>query len=211
MLEIKKVFLKSEDIKKNPQNPRTISDSAKNKLAISLSSFPEMLSIRPIVVDENHVILAGHQKYDILSNKDDFAEIEVLKVSGLSEAQKREFLLKDNNLSGEFDIDLLISSFTEKEITDFADVKIPTLEDIEKSMSDPAFEDVEPKYKISPRIGEKHDYIVVVCEHQMDINFLMEKLNLHQMKCPSSNKIGSGHVVEAKVLIELLKPKIEEI
>lgn len=53
--------LKLKDIKPNPDNPRVIRDWQFEKLKKSIQDFPQMLEIRPIVVDENNIILGGNQ------------------------------------------------------------------------------------------------------------------------------------------------------
>lgn len=52
--------------------------------------------ITPIVIDENNVILAGHTRLKALMANGEQEEIEVLKVSGLSEEQKKKYRLLDN-------------------------------------------------------------------------------------------------------------------
>ena len=45
------------DIKTNPNNPRLIKDDKFKKLVESVKDFPEMLELRPIVVNKNMIIL----------------------------------------------------------------------------------------------------------------------------------------------------------
>ena len=51
------------DLKENPNNPRYIKGYKFEKLVKSIKEFPEMLKLRPIVVDENNVILGGNMRY----------------------------------------------------------------------------------------------------------------------------------------------------
>ena len=46
-------------VKVNPNNPRLIKDDKFKKLVQSIRDFPEMLNIRPIVVNQDLVILGG--------------------------------------------------------------------------------------------------------------------------------------------------------
>jgi len=46
-----------KDIKLNPNNPRIIKDDKFKKLVESVKNFPEMLDIRPIVVNKDMIIL----------------------------------------------------------------------------------------------------------------------------------------------------------
>lgn len=47
---------KISDVKINPNNPRLIKDDKFAKLVKSIKEFPEMLDIRPIVVNSDMVI-----------------------------------------------------------------------------------------------------------------------------------------------------------
>jgi ParB-like chromosome segregation protein Spo0J len=49
--------LKLSDIKANPNNPRIIKDDKFAKLVQSIKDFPEMMDIRPIVVNKDMIIL----------------------------------------------------------------------------------------------------------------------------------------------------------
>ncbi len=51
------MIVKTKDIKHNPNNPRTIRESNYNQLKQSIEEFPEMLKLRPIVVDDDMVVL----------------------------------------------------------------------------------------------------------------------------------------------------------
>lgn len=49
--------LKLSEIKLNPNNPRIIKDDKFKKLVQSIKDFPEMLDIRPIVVNADMIII----------------------------------------------------------------------------------------------------------------------------------------------------------
>jgi hypothetical protein len=103
-VEIKKVKL--SEIKLNPDNPRRIGNVDMDRLVKSLTDFPEMLQVREMVCDENMTVLGGNMRLLALrkiGGKEATAKI----VKGLTEAQKREFVIKDNSSFGEWDMDLL--------------------------------------------------------------------------------------------------------
>lgn len=54
------------EVKLNPVNPRVIKDDKFKKLVKSIKEFPEMLDIRPIVVDENNIVLGGNMRQKML-------------------------------------------------------------------------------------------------------------------------------------------------
>ena len=86
----------------NPNNPRIIKDEKFDKLVQSVKEFPDMLKLRPIVVDENNVILGGNMRFKACKAAK-LKQVFVMKASELTEAQKREFIIKDNVSGGEWD------------------------------------------------------------------------------------------------------------
>ena len=107
-IEIKK--MKLSDIKPNPKNPRIIKDDNYKKLIQSLKEFPEMLSIREIIVDEGMIILGGNMRYKALKELGE-KQAQVKIISGLTEEQKKQFIVKDNLPYGEWDFDILQSDY----------------------------------------------------------------------------------------------------
>jgi len=93
-------------IKLNPNNPRLIKDDKFAKLVQSIKDFPEMLEIRPIVVNDDMIILGGNMRFKACKEAG-LKEVSIIKVSGLSEEKQREFLIKDNLSGGEWDWTLL--------------------------------------------------------------------------------------------------------
>jgi len=104
-----------KEIKPNPDNPRVIRDEKFTKLKTSIQEFPEMLKLRPIVVDENDVILGGNQRYRALQELK-HKEVWTIKASELTEAQKREFIIKDNVGFGEHNWDVLANEWDAAEL-----------------------------------------------------------------------------------------------
>ena len=99
-------FIDINKIKPNATNPRTIRNEKFNKLCESIKKFPEMLNIRPIVVNEKNEILGGNMRYRA-SKIIGLKEIPIIKVKNFTEEQKREFIIKDNVSSGQWDYDML--------------------------------------------------------------------------------------------------------
>lgn len=104
-----------KEIKPNPDNPRVIRDEKFTKLKNSIQEFPEMLKLRPIVVDENDVILGGNQRYRALQELK-HKEVWTIKASELTEAQKREFVIKDNVGFGENNWEVLANEWDAAEL-----------------------------------------------------------------------------------------------
>ena len=60
--------IKIYKIKTNPKNPRIIKNDKYKKLVKSIQEFPEMLKLRPIVVDENMMVLGGNMRLKFQSH-----------------------------------------------------------------------------------------------------------------------------------------------
>ena len=115
------------ELKPNPDNPRTIKKQKLNQLEKSLAEFPEMMQLRPIVVDENNVILGGNMRYEALKASG-AVNTQVVKVTGLTDAQKREFVIKDNVPFGDWDWDKLANEWDAEELNDWG-VALPKWDD----------------------------------------------------------------------------------
>jgi hypothetical protein len=107
-MNIQKV--KIGDIKPNKENPRTISIDKRKKLVQSIKDFPQMLEIRPIVVDDTMTILGGNMRYSACKEAG-LDEIWIIKASDLTEEQKKEFVIKDNVGFGDWDWDVLANGW----------------------------------------------------------------------------------------------------
>ena len=94
------------EIKRNPNNPRVIKDDKFIKLVESIRSFPQMLRIRPIVVNSDGVVLGGNMRLKACTEAG-LKEVPVIVADDLTEEQQREFIIKDNVGFGEWDWELL--------------------------------------------------------------------------------------------------------
>ena len=109
-MEIKKL----SEVKPNPNNPRLIKDDKFRKLCQSLKDFPEMLELRPIVVNKDMIILGGNMRYKA-AKEIGLKEIPVT-IADLTEDQQREFLIKDNTSGGEWDWEVLANEWNSEEL-----------------------------------------------------------------------------------------------
>ena len=99
------------EVRINPSNPRIIKDDKFKKLVESVKNFPEMLEIRPIVVNKDMIILGGNMRFKACKEAW-IKEIPVIVADNLTEEQEREFLIKDNVSGGEWDWDILANTTT---------------------------------------------------------------------------------------------------
>lgn len=106
--------VKISEVKLNPNNPRLIKDDKFKKLVQSIKDFPEMLNIRPIVVNQDMIILGGNMRYKACKEAG-LKEIPIIKTD-LTEAQQREFLIKDNTSGGEWDWEVLANEWDSEQL-----------------------------------------------------------------------------------------------
>mgnify|MGYP003462413784 CR=1 FL=1 len=107
-------LVKISEVKLNPNNPRLIKDDKFKKLVQSIKDFPEMLNIRPIVVNQDMVILGGNMRYKACKEAG-LKEIPII-IADLTEDQQREFLIKDNVSGGEWDWEILANEWNSEEL-----------------------------------------------------------------------------------------------
>lgn len=131
--------VKITEIRENENNPRFIKDLKFKKLVKSIKEFPKMLEIRPIVVNENDVILGGNMRYKA-SLEAGLKEVWVIKVDDLTPDQQKEFIIKDNVGFGQWDWDLLANNWDTEQLNDWG-LEVMALE--ETFEDDDFFEDKE--------------------------------------------------------------------
>jgi hypothetical protein len=95
-------LVKITAVKTNPNNPRVIKDDKFEKLVQSIKDFPKMLEIRPIVVNDDMIVLGGNMRLKACKEAG-LKEVPIIKASDLTEEQQREFIIKDNVGFGEWD------------------------------------------------------------------------------------------------------------
>lgn len=111
-MKIEEINLNS--IKANSSNPRTIRDEKFEKLVQSIKDFPEMLKIRPLVVNDDMIVLGGNMRLKACKEAG-LKKIPVIKASNLTPEQQKEFIIKDNVGFGEWDWELIEFEFPKAE------------------------------------------------------------------------------------------------
>jgi len=110
--------VKISEVKPNPNNPRIINDDKFKKLVQSVKEFPEMLKLRPIVVNDEMMVLGGNMRLKACKEAG-LKEVHIIKASNLTEAQQKEFIIKDNVGFGEWDWDRLANEWQVEELTEW--------------------------------------------------------------------------------------------
>jgi len=105
-------------VKENPNNPRIIKDVKFKKLVQSIKDFPEMLDLRPIVVDANMVVLGGNMRLKACKEAG-LKEVPIIVADQLTPEQQKEFIIKDNVGFGEWDWDVLANEWEAQDLEDW--------------------------------------------------------------------------------------------
>lgn len=110
--------VKISAIKSNPNNPRIIKDDKFAKLVQSIRDFPEMLRLRPIVVNDDMIVLGGNMRLKACKEAG-LKAVPIIKASDLNEDQQREFIIKDNVGFGEWDWEMLANEWDDAKLADW--------------------------------------------------------------------------------------------
>lgn len=118
----------------NPDNPRIIKDDKFLKLVQSIKDFPEMLSLRPIVVNADMMVLGGNMRLKACKEAG-LKEVPVMQAKDLTEAQQKEFIIKDNVGFGEWDFDALANGWDAEDLDKWG-LDVPDFSNNETDYSD---------------------------------------------------------------------------
>jgi DNA modification methylase len=102
-------------VKSNPNNPRIIKDDKFAKLVASIKEFPKMLEIRPIVVNDDMIVLGGNMRLKACIHAG-LKEVPIIKVTDLTEQEQKQFIIKDNVSGGEWDWNMLANEWDAEEL-----------------------------------------------------------------------------------------------
>jgi len=156
-----------KEIKFNPKNPRKIEEGKLQKLVGSIKEAPWMLEIRPIVVDDNLMVLGGNMRLKACLEAG-LQEVPVIKASELTEDQKREFIIKDNIGFGEWDFEELNLNWGKEELNDWG-------------LDIPNFDDTSANENIG--VDEINYTIILECASEFEQKKLYEELEKRGFKC----------------------------
>jgi len=107
-----------KEVKTNPNNPRVLKDDKFKKLVASIKGFPKMLEIRPIVVNNDMIVLGGNMRLKACKEAG-LKKVHIIKAEDLTDEQQREFIIKDNVGFGEWDWELLANEWDSQELNDW--------------------------------------------------------------------------------------------
>jgi len=166
--------IKIGKLKNTEYNPRVIDTFKYESLKKSLLEMPEMLEVRPLIIDEEFNILAGNMRYRACKDLE-YTEVYVKQILDLTDEEKKELMVKDNISYGEWDEQILgdnfdttlVNDWLGKEIIDYSALlyedisdEIDALHDnIKKSVHIKINGDFEKAQDLEKRFKERKIYI----------------------------------------------------
>lgn len=144
-IELKKVIA-------NPNNPRVIRDDKFKKLVKSIQEFPQMLELRPIVVNDDMVVLGGNMRLRACKEAG-LIEVPIIRASNLTEEQQKEFIIKDNVGFGEWDWDDLANNWDAEDLDKWG-LDIPAFDSIEELEAEEDDFEVDENIKTDIVLGD---------------------------------------------------------
>ena len=128
--------VKLSDIRPNPNNPRVIKDDKFKKLVKSIQDFPQMLELRPIVVNDDMIVLGGNMRLKALEYLG-IEETYIIKAGDLTDKQEQEFIIKDNVGYGEWDWDQLANEWDVEDLDEWGlDLPLDFVKELEAEEDD---------------------------------------------------------------------------
>ena len=191
--------VKISKVKGNPSNPRIIKNDKFKKLVKSIQEFPEMLKLRPIVVDEDMMVLGGNMRLKA-SKEAGLKEVWIEIAEGLTEEQKKEFIVKDNVGFGEWDWDILANEWDAYLLEDWG-LDVPSIDD---------FTGVEEQeIEFSEYLDEAHNYVVLLFDSEIDWLSAQTHFNINSVHSKRANgkpwSKGIGRVLNGAKYLKGIK------
>lgn len=140
---MEKIVVDIDEIQLNPDNPRIIKDDKYKKLLKSIKEFPQMLELRPIVVNDDMVVLGGNMRLKACIEAG-LKKVPIIRASSLTDEQQKEFIIKDNINFGEWDWDMLANEWDTELLNDWG-LDVPSFENKDEDI----FDEKEPDMSIS--------------------------------------------------------------
>lgn len=191
--------VKINEIFSNPVNPRTIEKNKFKKLCNSIKEFPEMLKLRPIVVNSDMSILGGNMRYKACQEIG-LKEVYIIKAENFTDDQIQQFIIKDNVGFGEWDWDVLANTWDVDKLNDWG-LEVPSIEE---------FTGVEEQeIEFSEYLDEAHNYVVLLFDSDVDWLSAQTHFNIKSVHSMRANgkpwSKGIGRVLDGAEYLKGIK------
>jgi hypothetical protein len=195
-------ILKTSAIKPNPNNPRTIRDEKFEKLLKSIKEFPDMLKLRPIVLNSDNVVIGGNMRLKACIEAG-LKEVPVIIAKGLTPDQEREFSIKDNVSNGDWNWEALLQGWNSAELVGwgFDSYSFSTVETVFGGFKETDQDDLEDNvydldYTDEPKITSSGFVRFDIILKEEDKKFLMSQINTVKKLMNNTNAEALMHIIK---------------
>lgn len=115
---VKVEWLPIDEVFQSDANPRYITKTEMNKLKTSIREFPQMLELRPGVIDANNRLIGGNRRHEACKQLG-WDKFPVIRATQLTDSQLKEFMIRDNVSNGSWDTEELKSSWDIDQLYDW--------------------------------------------------------------------------------------------
>jgi ParB-like chromosome segregation protein Spo0J len=163
-------------LKPNPSNPRHIKDGKFTQLVKSIRNFPEMLNLRPIVVDSDYVVLGGNMRLKACIEAG-LIEVPIIIASELTKEQQSEFIIKDNVGFGEWDWEELANAWEIDELSEWGlDIPLEVFDEEDESETpDPHTKNITLTYSIEEAERIESELYNIASTLEQAVQILIQK------------------------------------
>ena len=142
-------IMKLSEIKPNPNNPRYIEEGDFQKLVKSITEFPKMMELRPMVIDSDNVVMGGNMRLKALGEMglDEVPEEWIKRADDLTPDEVSRFIIADNVGFGKWNYDVLANEWDPSCLIDWG-VDLPEF-DVDVPENTP----IDNKEKLCPHCG----------------------------------------------------------
>lgn len=173
-------YLNISELELNSNNPRIVKDEKFRKLVQSIKEFPQMLEIRPIVVNKEMVVLGGNMRLRACKDAG-LNKVPVIIADDLTEEQQKEFIIKDNVAIGQWDWEMLANEWDMDLLEDWG-MDILELEKLNKKI-DEAEDGEEIEIPQSVQLEPPKEFLIIMAEpNSVDWEDLKQTLQLQMVR-----------------------------
>lgn len=146
-------MIKVSTLKKNPGNPRQIKGDKLEKLKASVGGFQKMMTLRPMIVDENNIVIGGNMRLASIKalGLTEIPDDWVKRADDLTADERAQFIITDNSSFGEYDWDAIANEWSDYPLSDWGlDVPGMDLTEIEDEEPEPPKVTLADRFLIPP-------------------------------------------------------------
>ena len=161
-------MIKVSSLKKNPENPRQIRDEKFEKLKASIQKFPQMMELRPMVVDETNTVLGGNMRLNAIKalGMTEIPDEWVKRSDELTDEEKKRFVITDNSSFGEYDWAAIANEWSDLPLADWG-LDVPGFEEIETEGDADAEPQIDKAAEVNKKWKVKRGDLWQIGEHRL--------------------------------------------